>query len=128
MAHASRSDNTPSRRQILRDIVIFELKLWLEGFKDVLLMPLSLGAAVIDLLLPGWTGRGALYGIKRQGDRFERWVDLYGALQKRTGDEERSPLTASSLDDVLNEVADGLEDTSNRSRDTTDPNESTSRG
>lgn len=108
MPDATSSDDTPSRRKIVRDVLIFELKLWLEGFKDVALMPLSLGAAVIDLLLPNKVGRGALYSVMKLGDRFERWVDLYAALEERQSADPKQPHT-DSLDDLLREAADGLE-------------------
>ena len=101
-----------SRGQIIRDVLIFQVKLWLEGFKDVILMPLSLGAAFIDLLFRGGTGGGALYSVMRLGDRFERWVHLYAALdevEKRTARE-------NSLDDLLNEAADGIEKTAANGR------------
>jgi hypothetical protein len=70
----------PTRREILRDVAVFQVKLWVEGVKDVVLIPLSLGAALVDLVLRRRGGRGALYAVMRLGDRFEQWVDLYGPL------------------------------------------------
>jgi len=78
MSDAS-SPPRPSRGTLLRDLVSFQVKLWVEGFKDVILMPLSLLAATVDLLFGGRT----LYRLMRCGVRFERWVDLYGALGRR---------------------------------------------
>lgn len=68
---------TRSRGGIVRDLLVFQVKLWLESFKDVALFPLSLGAAFIDLLFGRKAGRGALYGVMRIGDRFEQWINLY---------------------------------------------------
>ena len=108
-----------SRSQIVRDVLIFQVKLWLEGFKDVLLMPLSLGAAVIDLVFRGGKKPGTLYSVMRLGDRFERWVHLYAALDEV---EKRTP-RENSLDDLLNEAADGIEKTAtNGQTNTTDAN------
>lgn len=82
------------RTTVVRDVLIFQGKLWLEGFKDVVLIPLSLGAALIDLIfLRSRRGR-ALYGVMRFGDRFERWVNLYGALDGAT-EGERAPTHAT---------------------------------
>ncbi|MFB6098977.1 MAG: hypothetical protein ABEK84_07695 [Salinibacter sp.] len=69
----SASEEPTSRTRIVRDVLIFQAKLWLEGFKDIVLMPLSLGAAVIAVLFRG-SGRDTLYAVMRLGDRFERWV------------------------------------------------------
>jgi hypothetical protein len=107
MQDSSIPSDAESRGQIIRDVLIFQVKLWLEGFKDVVLMPLSLGAAIIDLVFRGRNGGGTLYSVMRLGDRFERWVHLYAALdevEKRTSRE-------NSLDDLLNEAADGIEQT-----------------
>jgi hypothetical protein len=72
----------PSRGTIVRDLIVFQLKLWVEGFKDIVLMPLSLGAAVLDLLWPHRSGQPTLYRVMRLGDRFERWVNLYGPVDR----------------------------------------------
>jgi hypothetical protein len=79
-----------SRDTILRDVLVFQVKLWLEGFKDVVLMPLSLGAALVDLIFRRSTKRGTLYSVMELGDRFERWVDLYGALEEKRTDRSTS--------------------------------------
>ena len=100
----SAPEETRSRPQILRDVLIFQAKLWLEGFKDIALMPLSAGAAAIDFVF----GSNMLYGVMRLGNRFERWVHLYAAL-------EDDPATKTpesnlrTLDHLLNEAADGVE-------------------
>jgi hypothetical protein len=108
-----------SRGQIVRDVLIFQVKLWLEGFKDVVLMPLSLGAAVIDLVFRGGKTPGTLYSVMRMGDRFERWVHLYAALDEA---EKRTP-RENSLDDLLNEAANGIEKQATNGRaDRTDAN------
>ena len=123
MQDSSAPADPPSRGQIIRDVLIFQVKLWLEGFKDFVLMPLSLGAAFIDLIFRRSKSRGTLHSVMRMGDRFERWVHLYAALdeaEKRTSRE-------NSLDDLLNEAADGLEKTAANGRtDTTDANRSRS--
>ena len=105
MSESAASPDTPSRPEVVRDVAIFQVKLWLEGFKDVALMPLSFGAAVIDVIFGGST----LYAVMKLGDRFERWIHLYGALEAESedGGPEGSP---RSLDQLLNEAADGLED------------------
>jgi len=74
------SERPASRSKIIRDVFVFQVKLWLEGFKDFVLMPLSAGAALIDLVFRKKGGRGTLYSVMKLGDRFERWVHLYGAL------------------------------------------------
>lgn len=98
------SKDAPSRPKVIRDMLIFQAKLWLEGFKDLALMPLSLGAAVIDLVFGGST----LYSVMKLGDQFERWVHLYAALEEEPPEKEPES-TLRSLDHLLNDAADGIE-------------------
>lgn len=86
-------------------MLIFQAKLWLEGFKDFALMPLSFGAAVVDVIFGGST----LYSVMRVGDRFERWVHLYGALGEEAKNDGPDG-SFRSLDRLLNEAADGIEE------------------
>jgi len=105
MSESTSSDDAPSRSKMIRDVIIFQAKLWLEGFKDVALMPLSAGAAAIDFIF----GSSTLYSVMKLGDRFERWVHLYAALEGEA--EEKGPKgNLRSLDKLLNEAADGIED------------------
>lgn len=105
----SEASGDRSRSTVVRDVFIFQAKLWLEGFKDIVLMPLSLGAAVIDLVFRKSSSRSTLYSVMKLGDRFEQWVHLYAAIEGNEPAEPASPPPTDSLDDLLNDVADGLE-------------------
>jgi hypothetical protein len=71
----------PSNGVLVRDLLIFQLKLWLDGLKDVVLAPLSILATVLDLLLgPGRCGL-RLYRVLRLGERFDLWLNLFGAAK-----------------------------------------------
>lgn len=124
---ADASEEKPSRKRVVRDVLIFQVKLWLEGFKDFVLMPLSLGAAVVDILFRRKNGRGALYSVMKLGDRFERWVHLYAALEDAEEARRKAEVGPRSLDDLLNEAADGVEkNVSNGSSGETDTHRSRS--
>lgn len=67
-----------SRGVLVRDFLIFWLKLWLDSFKDVVLIQISVVAVVIDFLL---FGRARLfYSVMKMGERFDLWLNLHGAL------------------------------------------------
>lgn len=108
------SDRSPSRSKIVRDVLVFQVKLWLEGLKDFVLMPLSAGAALIDLVFRSKGRRGALYSVMKLGDRFERWVHLYGALEGPASEDRAPEPEERSLHEILNEAADGLEEQARR--------------
>ena len=68
-----------SRSVLIRDFLIFWLKLWLDSFKDVILIQISIVAVIIDLLL-GRKRTRLFYSVMRLGERFDLWLNLHGAL------------------------------------------------
>lgn len=82
------------RKVLLRDLIIFQLKLLLDGLKDIVLSPLAVGAVALDILAPGdRTGR-SFYAVMRLGERFDRWLNLFGAADRASA--ERGGLFAES--------------------------------
>lgn len=71
----------PRPSVLIRDALIFQLKLWMDGLKDVVLAPVSIVALLLDLALgPGKRG-ARLYGVLRVGERFDLWLNLFGAAR-----------------------------------------------
>ena len=80
------------RWTIVRDLLVFQTKLAMDGMKDVVLSPLSLLAASVDLVFPGQTPGHRFYSIMGIGERFDRWLCLFPAAEQ-TGDVDRASLT-----------------------------------
>jgi hypothetical protein len=79
----------PARWPLIRDVLFLQPKLVLEGLKDLLLGPISLVAALLDLILAGRPGRKRLfYGVLRLARGFESWLNLYGSLPPERSDEK----------------------------------------
>lgn len=64
---------------VLRDAAVFALKLWLDGFKDIALAFVGLGAAAFDLFLGPGRGGYRFYRVLRYGEKVDAAIDLYGA-------------------------------------------------
>jgi hypothetical protein len=73
---------------IFRDLMIFQVKLFLDGVKDVVLAPMSIGAAVVDLVFPGEVPGRRFYQVIRYGERFDRWLSLFSAAEKSSARED----------------------------------------
>lgn len=69
------------RWMLIRDVLVFQLKLAVDGFRDLVLMPISLGAAVMDLLGVGRRPGRQFYDILTAGRRTEHWINLFGATE-----------------------------------------------
>ena len=73
-----------SRFFILRDLGIFGLKVLLDGLKDVVLIQVAAVAAGIDVLFPGEQMGRRFYAVLRTAERFDQWLNLYGAIERAT--------------------------------------------
>jgi hypothetical protein len=71
-----------TRWVILRDLVIFQIKLVMDGAKDIILSPLAIGAAVIDVFWPGARPGRRFYAVMRIGEGYDRWLSLFAAAHK----------------------------------------------
>lgn len=76
-----------SRSVTLRDFAIFQLKLALDGFKDMVVFGLSIAAIVLDFI----AGRGRrprlFYSVVRISERFDAWLNLHGVVQRLEEDD-----------------------------------------
>lgn len=90
------------RFPVLRDVIVFQAKLVVDGLRDLLLSPVSIVAALIDLLVPGDDGGKRFYGVVRFGRRTEQWINLFGAA------DPRDPAKPPSRADVLLDELEGL--------------------
>ena len=88
---------SPTRGALVRDLLIFLLKLWLDGLKDVALFPLAIVAAGADIVFR----TRVFYRVLRMGERFDLWLNLFGAAQ--SADHNREGLFGASRagDDTL---------------------------
>ncbi len=76
----------PKNEQILlRDLAIFQLKLVLDGLKDIVLAPVSIVAAGLDLVFPGRKQGHRFYAVMKLGERFDRWLSLFSAANRAAG-------------------------------------------
>jgi hypothetical protein len=76
------------QRVIIRDVIIFQAKLFMDGLKDVLLAPLSILAAVLDLVFPGHVAGRRFYAVVAAGEKYDRWLNLYGAARDADATED----------------------------------------
>ena len=67
-----------TRWRLLRDVVVFQVKLGMEAVLDITLIPVSLAAAGLDLLLGNWRQPRWFHAVLRFGERCEHWIDLWG--------------------------------------------------
>lgn len=93
---------------LLRDLIIFQVKLMLDGMKDFVLMPVTIAAAAVDIVVPGRRPGHRFYAVMTLGERFDRWLNLFSASD--TADASKDGLFAKpgARHSMLAEIEDML--------------------
>jgi hypothetical protein len=75
-----------SRGVTFRDFALFQLKLAIDGLKDILVFNVSILAMAVDLL----AGRGRrprlFYSVLGASERFDAWLNLHGVVERMDRD------------------------------------------
>jgi len=93
----------PDRWTLIRDAAVFQFKLVVDGFRDLLLVPASLVAALISLVdsedgKPG----GQFYRMIALGKQSEGLINLFGAYENAPEDvKQEYDLGDMNIDDVV---------------------------
>ena len=102
MQDESQSTDQPTDRwTLLRDIAVLQVKLVIDGLRDLILVPVSLIAGIISLVKSGNEPATEFYDLLKMGRRSERWINLFGAAERVHG-------PASEDDQLLPEDIDAL--------------------
>src|SRR5438093_6418601 len=79
------------RWRFWRDVLVFELKMFIGNLRDFALMPVSLGAALIDLVSKGEREGSLFYRVLRWGAHSEEVLDAYSPIRHELGDLKINP-------------------------------------
>lgn len=69
------------RWMLIRDIAVFQMKLIVDGLRDLILLPISLGVGLYSLIKGGNEPGTEFYDLLRVGRRSEHWINLFGAAE-----------------------------------------------
>ena len=102
MPDHSSSPDPPERWQLIRDVCVFQLKLAIDGLRDLVLGPVSIAAALVGLLGRRKGGDNIFYSVLRYGRSMESWINLFGAV------DEADARAGDNIDDYLRPVENAL--------------------
>jgi len=91
----------PSRWAFIRDVAVFQAKLVIDGLRDLVLVPLSLAAAILGMLAEPKDPGKKFYRVVALGHRSERWINLFGAARAPHPEEFRGEETEHGVDDLI---------------------------
>jgi hypothetical protein len=90
---------TNTRWRFLRDVMVFQLKMFLSNLRDFALMPISLIAAFIDLIYKSEQQGALFYNVLRWGAHSEEVINVYSVIQQQPGNFKVNP--AYTVDAVI---------------------------
>jgi hypothetical protein len=103
-----------SRWRLARDVGVFELKLAVDGIKDLVIAPLALAAFIADMVMPTDSRGVFLRAVIRIGERFESWLNLYGLKRRESSktilDEGGSDVIVDYLESRTRDLHRGLKE------------------
>ncbi len=94
------------RWSLIRDLAALQVKLIVDGFRDVVLLPASIIAALVSFMrsengVPG----PQFYELLVVGKQSERWINLFGGLSNAPSDVDHSrTFGETSMDDIVSKV------------------------
>lgn len=97
-------NNTASERwTLVRDIGVLQVKLVVDGLRDLLLVPASLIAGLVSLLSSkGDKPSHHFYQLLDLGKQSEHWINLFGALSNAPADlRQVEPFPEADMDDLV---------------------------
>lgn len=111
-SHADTGVAASPRWQLVKDVLVFQVKLIVDGFRDLLLVPVSIVAGLMSLIQAGKKPGPQFYDLLRLGRRSERWINLFAAAgsERETGasrDDSRATSRApmpADIDELVNRV------------------------
>jgi hypothetical protein len=91
---------------LIRDIAVLQVKLIVDGLRDVILVPASLIAGIVSLskTKDGQPGP-EFYTLVSVGKQSERWINLFGAIRNAPPEVvEENRFGTADIDDIVSRV------------------------
>ena len=95
----------PDRWTLVRDVTVLQGKLIVDGFRDLVLVPVSILAGLASLMKAGGHIGTEFYDLLRFGRRTDHWINLFGAADRIYGprsEDDRFPV--SDIDGLVSRV------------------------
>jgi hypothetical protein len=80
-----------ARWRFFRDVLVFQLKIFIGNLRDFALMPVSLVAAILDLVSKGNREGSRFYRVLRWGAHSEQVLDAYSPIRQELDDLKVDP-------------------------------------
>ncbi len=97
------TDSETARWTLLRDLGVLQIKLLVDGLRDLILVPASLVAGIISIVktTDGTPGL-QFYHLLAWGKQSEQWINLFGAVSNSPEEiDQPRPFGDQDIDDIV---------------------------
>ena len=96
-------EHYPDRWTLIRDIAVLQVKLIVDGFRDLVLVPASLIAGIASLVTGTKERPGPqFYQLIGVGKQSERWIDLFKAYENAPDEvKEEYSFGVANMDEIV---------------------------
>jgi peptidoglycan hydrolase CwlO-like protein len=67
-----------SRWPLIRDMLVFQVKLALDALRDLFLSPVSIICGLVDILMGNSLSKGYFHKLMNFGHKTDSWLNLFG--------------------------------------------------
>jgi len=98
---AMNSELKATRSQLIRDVLLLQVKLLIGAARDLAVVPVTLAAAFLDLILSKKQAPRFFHQVLRLCERSDQWIDVWSAARDK--DEQRGPVDSilASVEEVV---------------------------
>jgi hypothetical protein len=98
---AMNSEQKATRNQLIRDVLLLQVKLLIGAARDLAVVPVTLAAALLDLILSKSQPPRFFHQVLRMGERSDQWIDVWSAARHES--EQRGPVDSilASVEEVV---------------------------
>ena len=99
--NSEQSDQKATRNQLIRDVLLLQVKLLIGAARDLAVVPVTLAAALLDLILSKSQSPRFFHHVLRLGERSDEWIDVWSAARHES--EQRGPVDSilASVEEVV---------------------------
>jgi len=94
-------DLSTTRKILIRDVVILQFKLLLGAARDLAVVPVTLGAALLDLILSKQQAPRYFHHVLRLGEHSDRWIDTWSAGRRDEAPRGNVDALLASVEEVV---------------------------
>ncbi len=104
------SEFNPTNAALFKLLLVFQIRLLLDGLRDVVLSPVSLLAVLLDLL-SSRNRRGQYFEMLCYwGHKSDQWINLFGLPEKGLEDDVNSATRIPGVDSLVDNIEQAVRD------------------